>query len=196
MMCSPFDLKDYFFGELSAEQRDETERHVDECGACREELAALSATRSAVLCMREEELPRRIAFVSDKVFEPRWSQKFLASGPQLGFASAAMLAVAIMFHAMHGPAPVQSAPAVAQVESKVDEAEIARRVQAAVEKVVLENQSRETDRLLEIVNSRLSASERQHSIDLKTIAHYLEVTQKRSALSVREAMYQPAGAIQ
>jgi anti-sigma factor RsiW len=195
-MCSPFDLKDYFFGELSAEQRDETERHVDGCGACREELAALSATRSAVLCMREEELPRRIAFVSDKVFEPRWWQKFLASGPQLGFASAAMLAVAIVFHAMHGPAPVPSAPAVAQVDSKVDEGEIARRVQAAVEKVVLENQSREATRLLDIVNSRLAESQRQHNIDLKTIAHYLEVTQKQSALGIREAMYQPAGAIQ
>jgi anti-sigma factor RsiW len=196
MMCSPFELKDYFFGELTAEQRDETERHVDACGVCREELAALSATRSAVLCMREEELPRRIAFVSDKVFEPRGWQKFLASGPQLGFASAAMLAVAIVFHAIHAPAPVQSAPAVAQVERKVDEAEIARRVQAAVEKVVLENQGRETDRLLEMVNSRLSETERQHNIDLKTIAHYLEVTQKRSALGVREAMYQPAGDIQ
>ena len=43
MMCTPFDLKDYFFGELTAEQRDETERHVDACGVCRDELAALMA---------------------------------------------------------------------------------------------------------------------------------------------------------
>ena len=104
---------------------------------CRSELEALSLTRSAVLCMREEELPRRIAFVSDKVFEPRWWQKCMTSGPQLGFASAAMLAVAIVFHAVHTPAVIQSTPnVVAQFAQKVDEAEITRRVQAAVEKVV------------------------------------------------------------
>lgn len=195
MMCSPFDLKDYFFGELNAEQREATERHVDACSSCRDELSALSATRSAVLCMREEELPRRIAFVSDKVFESRWWQKFLASGPQLGFASAAMLAVAIVFHAVQSPVAVQTAAPVAQV---INEAEIARRVQAAVEKVVLENQTKETQRLLEIVNARLSESDRRHNIELRTIAHYLEVTQKQRALTVRDAMYQPAslGAIQ
>jgi len=195
-MCSPFDLKDYFFGELNADQREATERHVDQCHACCQELSALSSTRSAVLCMREEELPHRIAFVSDKVFQPRWWQRFLASGPQLGFASAAILAVAIVFHAMHAPHAVATSPSVAQVDSHVDEAEIARRVQAAVEKVVLENQNREAERLLEVVNSRLADSERRHNVDLQTIAHYLDVTQKQKALSVRDIMYQPTGAIQ
>jgi len=196
MMCAPFDLKDYFFGELDAEQRESVERHVDACSACRSELEALSVTRSAVLCMREEELPRRIAFVSDKVFEPRWWQRFMTSGPQLGFASAAMLAVAIVFHALHAPATVPSTPTVAQVDQKLDESEIARRVQAAVEKVMIENQSRETERLLHIVNARLSETDRKYNVDLKTIAHYLEVTQKQNALGIRRAMYEPSGAVQ
>ena len=196
MMCAPFDLKDYFFGELDADQRESVERHVDACGGCRSELEALSLTRSAVLCMREEELPRRIAFVSDKVFKPRWWQKFMTSGPQLGFASAAMLAVAIVFHAVHAPAVIQSTPNVTQLAQKVDEAEITRRVQAAVEKVVLENQSREAERLLHMVNARLSETDRKYNVDLKTIAHYLEVTQKQNALGIRRAMYEPSGAVQ
>ena len=118
MTCSPFDLKDFLFGELNAGERESVERHVLACVACSEELAALTATRSAVLCMREEEPPRRIAFVSDKVFEPRWWQRIFASGPRLGFASAAMLAVAIVFHALQTPAaiPAQTAAPVAQVD--------------------------------------------------------------------------------
>ena len=89
MTCSPFDLKEYLFGELNADQRESVDRHLLTCAVCQDELAGLSATRSAILCMHEEEPPRRIAFVSDKVFEPRWWQKIFASGPQLGFASAA-----------------------------------------------------------------------------------------------------------
>jgi hypothetical protein len=38
---------------------------------CQDELAGLRVTLDAMATLREE-LPRRIAFVSDKVFEPRW----------------------------------------------------------------------------------------------------------------------------
>ena len=160
MMCSPFDLKDYFFGEL--ERRTAGVGRAASwttCAACREELAALSATRSAVLCMREEELPRRIAFVSDKVFEPRWWQKFLASGPQLGFriGGDARGGDRVPRDACARPRS-RARPAVAQVESQGRSKRRSQPPSAGrVEKVVLENQSRETDRLLEIVNSRLSA---------------------------------------
>jgi len=49
--------------------------------------------------MREEEMPRRIAFVSDKVFEPRWWQMFLRPS----FAAALILAAAILVHAYARP---------------------------------------------------------------------------------------------
>ena len=35
-------------------------------------------TLDALSTLREEEVPRRIAFVSDKVFEPRWWQTVLS----------------------------------------------------------------------------------------------------------------------
>jgi anti-sigma factor RsiW len=190
MTCPRFDLKDYFFGELSSQDRDAVEQHVEKCGVCSDELAALSATRSAVLCMVEEEPPRRIAFVSDKVFEPRWWQKLLASGPQLGFASAAMLTAAIVFHAVSTPAPVQAPAPVAQVDHKVIEAEIARRVDLAVEAAVAQNDARQAERLLQVVNARLAQSDRRYEMDLKTIQHYLEIMDKRN-LNVRRVAYDP-----
>src|SRR3954453_18474021 len=122
MTCSPSALKDYFFGELNAEERELVERHTQSCAACRDELSALDATRSAVLCLREEEPPRRIAFVSDKVFEPRWWQKLLVFGPKLGFASAAMLSAAILFHSLHTPSVIQAPVPVARIDQQAIEA--------------------------------------------------------------------------
>ena len=145
----------------------------------------MSATRSAILCMHEEEPPRRIAFVSDKVFEPRWWQKIFASGPQLGFASAAMLATAIVFHAVHTPAaiPVPTpAPVVAQVDQKAIEAEVAKRVQAAVEKAAAEIEADQAEKLLQVVNARLTQSDRRYEMDLKTVAEYLDRLDKRNAM--------------
>jgi hypothetical protein len=197
MTCAPCDLKDYFFGELSAADRELVERHAELCRMCQDELAALSATRSAVLCMREEEPPRRIAFVSDKVFEPRWWQKIFASGPKLGFASAAMLTAAIVFHAIYTPGAVQ-APAVpvAQMEPKVIEAEITKRVQVAVEAAIAEGESRQAQRLLQVVNARLAESDRRYEMDLKTIQHYLERTEKKRSVGIRQVSYPSSGEIQ
>ena len=75
MSCSPFDLKDFFFGELGADDRRKVETHVAACAACREELDALALTGAALMTVRDEEPPRRIAFVSDKVFQPTWWQR-------------------------------------------------------------------------------------------------------------------------
>jgi anti-sigma factor RsiW len=191
MTCSPFDLKEYLFGELNADQRESVDRHLLTCAVCQDELAGLSATRSAILCMHEEEPPRRIAFVSDKVFEPRWWHKIFASGPQLGFASAALVAAAIVFHAVHTPAVLPApapVPAVAQVDRKAIEAELEKRVQAAVEKAAVEIEGRQAHKILEVVNARLAQSDRRYEMDLKTVAEYLDRMDKRNA-NVRLAAY-------
>ena len=51
-------------------------------------------TIDTLSALREEEVPRRIAFVSDKVFEPRWWDVFLKPS----FAAALVLAAAILMH--------------------------------------------------------------------------------------------------
>src|ERR1051326_3096950 len=99
MSCSPFELKDYYLQELSHPQQREVEAHVKGCQVCREELDQLQLTGAALLSLRDEEIPQRIAFVSDKVFEPspwrRWWTAFWGSSARLAFASAAMLSAAL-----------------------------------------------------------------------------------------------------
>ncbi len=114
MSCSPFDLRDYLFNELAQEERRQMDQHVRSCGGCHEELERLRITQTTLLALREEEVPQRIGFVSDKVFEPsparRVWQAFWGSSAKLGFASAAMLSAALVFFTFF-----RQAPAVASV---------------------------------------------------------------------------------
>jgi len=136
MNVTPEVLKDYVFGELDAAGRRAVEAAVAADAALREELARLQLTQSALFSLRDEELPRRIAFVSDKVFEPKWWQVWLNSGPRLGFASAALLAGAIVFHGAVHPRPVMAPVASldqAKFEQRIAE-EVARALPAALQK--------------------------------------------------------------
>jgi len=83
---------------LAEEERRRVAAQLEKDPALRAEYARLEQTQAMLGFVQDEELPRRIAFVSDKVFEPSWWQRFLASGPQLGFASAALLALAMVGH--------------------------------------------------------------------------------------------------
>jgi anti-sigma factor RsiW len=105
MSCSDYDWKAYALGELGIEDRRQAEAHAATCSNCREELAGLRLTLDALSTLREEEAPRRIAFVSDKVFEPRWWQSLLRPS----FAGACVLALAILVHAFARPALDQTA---------------------------------------------------------------------------------------
>lgn len=153
MSCSPDDLKDLIFGELDEAARGRVEAHVRDCRNCQEELDRLGLTQAALHALAEEEMPRRIAFVSDPVFEPRWWQRLWRSGPKLGFASAAMLSAALVFSAVYRPAPpatpVASAdPAV--IEQRVS-AEVAKRIGPAVEAAVAQSEVRQAKQTLELV---------------------------------------------
>jgi anti-sigma factor RsiW len=155
MSCSPFDLKDYFFGELPAQDRHTVEQHLAACTSCGEELDSLNLTRNALLMVREEEPPRRIAFVSDKVFEPTWWQSLWSSGPKAGFASAALLAGAILIHGVEINRPLPEAPvALVQQQPSVTETEVAKRVEAAVRKAVSESEARQAAKLEQVVTQQ------------------------------------------
>lgn len=185
MSCSPFDLRDYFLKELAANERRQVESHVRACEACREELDRLRMTEAALLTLRDEEIPQRIGFVSDKVFEPsplrRWWQAFLGSSARLGFASAAMLSAAIIFSTLNRPAPLQvSLPApAARVDLARTDAAISRRIDEAVRKAVAESEVRQEKKTAAL----LAASERRNELDRKAILlaaeENFEVLQKR-----------------
>jgi anti-sigma factor RsiW len=123
MSCEQYDWKAYALGELTLEERREAEAHAPGCESCREELAHVRLTVDTLSALREEEPPRRIAFVSDKVFEPRWWQAFLRPS----FAAALVIAAAIL---MHG------------YLTRTSEADVQARVNDAVYKAVADVEQR------------------------------------------------------
>jgi hypothetical protein len=194
MSCSPFDLRDYFLQELAVPQRRLVESHVKICPACRAELDQLQITESALLTLREEEIPQRIAFVSDPVFEPsplrRFFSDFWGSAARLGFASAAMLSVALVVFALHKPAPA-SGPAIALQPAGVTrvatESDIRPIVDAAVAKAVADAEARHT-----LQAKQLLSEVEQARQSLKFAAEEYDNVQKRAGSQrVMAGLFQP-----
>ena len=193
MSCSSIDLKGYLLGEL--EQRDKAlaQGHVSTCENCREELDRLRLTQTALLALREEEIPQRIAFVSDKVFEPRWWQAIWRSGPAMGFASAALLAAAILVHGFTRPTGVVTTAATldtAQIEQRIHE-EVARRVDAAVAKAVTDSearQGRQTAQMLEAAGKRLDQQRQTDLAAIQQVTRYYDQQMNRLMVASNDLM--------
>ncbi len=164
MSCESVDLKEYFLGEAQPEARRRMETHLASCPECRDELSRLQLTQAALGALRDEELPRRIAFVSDKVFEPRWYQRLWRSGPQLGFASAALLAAAILVHAFAPRPAVTVSSAAPAVDQAAIEREIDRRVHQAVTQAVADIEVRQQHKTAEL----LETAQRKYDLDRRS----------------------------
>jgi len=169
--CKP-DWKAYLLGELGPEDRRQHEECASACPACREELATLRVTLDALSTLREEEVPRRIAFVSDKVFEPRWPQRMWQTFLRPSFAAGAVIAAAILVHAFvrppaaSVPPPVDTAAIEARITAEVSqrmEAQMAATVNtavaAAVTQAVAETRKQDDQRTAAL----LSATERRYA---------------------------------
>ena len=202
MSCSPFDLKDYFLQELPSPARVQVEAHVNHCPACREELERLQLTGAALFSVRDEEIPQRIAFVSDQIFEPsplrRWFSGFWGSTARLGFASALVLSASIFFFAATRPAPAPGAvatrstavtPSMAAVTATPQE--VQQQIQQAVSKAVAEVEARQSERTKQLV----ADFERRNDDTLRSVrwmAGELDANRKRSQVSRVMALAQPA----
>lgn len=124
MSCSFFDSKPesrpdwkaYVLRELGQDAHRQAEAHLASCSICHEEVTMLRLTLDTLSTLREEEMPRRIAFVSDKVFEPRWWQRVF--NPT--FAAGALVAAAILIHGFIGTSQKQVDVAVAKAVSQVE----------------------------------------------------------------------------
>ena len=103
-----------------------------------EEAERLETTLAALHALPDEEIPRRIAFVSDKVFEPKWWQRF----PVWGLASAAMLSFAVLAHGvMVRPVPGNIA-LTPVVDTSALEAQFNHRLETALKKGQAENDAK------------------------------------------------------
>ena len=196
MSCSPFDLKEYFLRELPSPQRVQVEAHVNNCLTYREELERLQLTEAALFSLRDEEIPQRIAFVSDQIFEPspvrRWFSGFWGSTARLGFASAAMLSASIFYFAATRPAPAPDRTAVPTMAAVTPtQQEIQQQIQQAVAQAVAEVETRQAEHNKQLV------ADLEHRNDetlryIRWAAGELEAAHKRSQVSRVMAMVQPA----
>ena len=146
--CEQCDWKAYALGELDLSARRKAEAHAAACVSCREELATLRLTLDALATLRDEEMPRRIAFVSDKVFEPKWYQRLWSPT----FAGASVLAVAILIHGFVRPA------------GAVSEAQINQAVLKAVTQVNAKNQ----EQILELTDAYEMLSKQYRQVYVQT----------------------------
>lgn len=194
MSCSPFDLRDYVLKELSEPEARQMDAHVRGCAGCREEVERLHLTEAALFALRDEEIPQRIAFVSDKIFEPSpWRRAWAAfwgSTARLGFASAAMLSVALIVFSLArtAGAPVSGGPATARVAppavvqpASASEAEIQQRVQAAVDQAVAASEAR----LQKSFDQRVNEIDRHYQSVLLSEASELKFAQRAQMAVVR-----------
>ena len=188
MSCSPFDLRDYFLKELPESEQRQVEAHVRNCQPCLEELDRLRLTEAALFALREEEIPQRIGFVSDQVFEPspwrRWWAALWGSTGRLAFASAAMLSIAILVAALH-PVGQQIAvrPGPPQIVKAISDTEIQSRIDIAVAKAVAQVDARQTEKTKQLVAQLEGTRQR-----LLWAASELDFSQKR-ANTVRVLAY-------
>ena len=183
MSCSPFDLRDYFFGELAEPERRQLESHLRSCSGCHEDLDRLRITHSTMMALRDEEVPQRIGFVSDKVFEPspvrRWWLSFWGSSGRLGFASAAMLSVALLAFTFYRPTGAAPAAALNQADTAKIETQVAQRVGAAVEKAVAESEARQARKTAEIIAATERSFQVQRQADMERVADGLAYLKKQ-----------------
>ena len=173
MSCSPYDLRDYLLDELTPPQQGEVRVHLKSCAPCHTELDALRSTHAALLTVRDEEMPQRIGFVSDKVFEPsplrRWFAGFWTSAARLGFASSALLSAALLVHALRPATPIMHSPVPpaitqAELDTRIQQA-VALQVQAKIDAAVTQAVAETEQRAQKHTTELLAAA--QHRLDLE-----------------------------
>ena len=171
-------LRDYAFDELAGDELRSLEQHLTTCAHCAADLDRLRLTTAALRALPDREIPQRIAFVSDKVFRPspvaRFFGSFWNSAARLGFASALVLAVALIVFAYHRPAPVQVVSRTGGVAG-VSRDEVRQTVAEAVAKVRAEDAN--------FTKAALADAERKHEKEnrelMVAVKENLEVMQKR-----------------
>jgi anti-sigma factor RsiW len=191
MSCSPFDLRDYFLKELPDSEQRQVEAHVRNCQPCLEELDRLRLTEAALFALREEEIPQRIAFVSDQVFEPspwrRWWAALWGSTARLAFASAAMLSIAILVSALRPVGQIALVPSAPQVVKAISDTEIQTRIDTAVARAAAQVDARQTEKTKQLMADLETT--RQH---LMLAADEFDYYQRRfNAIRISASNYGP-----
>lgn len=181
MPCADYDWKGFVLQEIPPAERRRMEEHLKTCAACRQEVEALGLTLVAVRQLPQQPIPRRLAFVSDPIFElPWWKRLWRMPAPAWGFAAACVVAAAIFAHAlMAPPAP----PAVAQYDpaalEKAVQAELERQLPARVEAAVRTQIAPAMSQLETRLVSFEQRMQTERRADLRDVTSAFELLQKR-----------------
>jgi hypothetical protein len=151
----------------------------------------LRVTEAALFALREEEIPQRIGFVSDKIFEPspwrRWWAALWGSTARLAFASAAMLSIAILVAALRPAGQIALRPGASQVVKAISDTEIQTRIDTAVAKAVAQVDARQTEKTKQLLADLDSARQR-----LLLAAEEWDYSQRRAnAIRISASNYGP-----
>lgn len=175
-------VRDYAFDELPAAERKSLEQHFGECPDCAAELDRLRLTTAALRVLPDQEVPRRIAFVSDSALATGWFAGFWNSAARLGFASALVLAAGLSFASFNNhranPSPVVAQNAsVSQAE--IDQA-VTQAVALAVDKVHTDD-VRMTKAALDAVESKYQQKQTNMMVAMQSNLDYLQKQYQRTA---------------
>lgn len=171
MDSSEIDLKAFALGEGTPAERKAAAAYLAAHPEAHDEVERLEYTLAALGTLRDEELPRRIAFVSDPVFEPSLWQRFWSSGPRLAFAGAAMLAMAITAHGvMTRPQIITVAQAPANVAAQISQADVDAAVNKAVMQAVKAVEARNDERMRAEVASAVARTEKHFTQEIQLMS--------------------------
>jgi anti-sigma factor RsiW len=172
-------VRDYAFDELPASERREMEQHLAACSECVAELDGLRLTTAALRSLPDREIPQRIAFISDKVFEPSPVARFFRSfaSPWAGFASTAVMAAVLLFTALHRP------PEARTVIQTASGADVSKQIDDAVAKAVAQVRTQDAASAAQVIKAALDAAElkhqQEHRMLVAAMEQNLEYMQKR-----------------
>ena len=107
--CHPEQLTLFHYGELDAADRLRVETHLQDCAACRGELAQLRATLAALPKNAAEISPQEIRAFNARVGRSLQPRQPFYLRPALGWSLAAATAVLLVV-SLHGPLPAPSRP--------------------------------------------------------------------------------------
>jgi hypothetical protein len=178
------DLKALVLGELGPAEAEAARAVVESRADLRAEYERLMAVRTAVEGLPVEDPPCRIAFVSDPVVEMPWWERMVGSWPKAAFASACVLAVALVGYGwLTRPAAV---PAAVDVAGLV-EAELAKRpAMPAAEVVRVPDAS-----AVKALEAKLAAMERRllqrQEADMVAVGQQIQVLRRDLGNSMRAA---------
>jgi hypothetical protein len=160
------ELQDYFFGELNQEERARMEKQLACSEELRGELRRLEMTATALRMLPDEEPPQRIAFVSDKVFQPSLAGragKWLTGAVPI-LASAALSGLVVFAVVERRP---QMTPAPAAIEHRTEVVRTPAMDQAEVKGLIATAVAAAEARNAEKMRVTLAEADRRHDMERK-----------------------------